>query len=455
MSNKNRRRNRQVPLADLAAAIADNAPAEDENRSGVRIEHNGGIFIPHGSDLPSLISTLQAIHNERNSAHERIDVQYMFPVPPWDGARALVKAIKSHLGVVRQEKDDNGQRRQLSIEVEQGKVEQIPWGDFDLPGLAGGSVRMYVDLHEEQKVFGCQFGIERRFESRVQQIASTAYTTAMTDCLHRGRAFTMVFRDGKGQLLDMASPKFFELVHEQPIFTKEIEDSIERNITIPITYASELQKQQFSLKRSALFVGGYGLGKTLLASHLARVATDAGWTFIYVKNAAELPDALRFAIRYQPVMVFAEDIDRVAGIERTDKVNELLNQLDGIDSKSTKLFTILTSNHPERINEAMMRPGRVDLVLRVPPPDSDTVRRMLLQFGGSSIAPNANLVDASSILANESPARVREVLRRSKLEVLRRTGNINDLATDEDMAAIAREVVDERKTISESAATTA
>ncbi len=444
MSNRHRRhRQAQTVQRDIAQEIADSTSNPDPDRSAILLEH-GSIVIPQGADLSAVISTLQAIQSDRKSGYEVIDIDCVIPVPAWEGARALVQAIKHQLGIFRQLEDKYGRREQISIEVSQGVVEQVPWGVFDLPGLAG---RVYTSStqHEQQGAFECTFRVERRFEPKVRQIEQQTLQIATRDCMHRGKAFTMTFRSSRGELLEMARPQFFELIGEKPIFTPETEESIERNIQVPLTYTKELAADGFSLKRSALFVGGYGLGKTLLASHLAQMAMDAGWTFIYVKNASELPDALRFAMRYQPVMVFAEDVDRVAGIDRSDKVNELLNQLDGIDSKSTQLITILTSNHPERINEAMMRPGRIDLVLPVPAPDADTVIRMLRHFGGKKIDPQTELREVAEILQNESPARIREVLKRSTLEVLRRTGDIKSLVIGDDLAPIAREVVAERK----------
>jgi hypothetical protein len=41
------------------------------------------------------------------------------------------------------------------------------------------------------------------------------------------------------------------------------------------------------------------------------------------------------------VIVFVEDIDRVASKERTDDANELLNELDGIDNKTARIMTIM------------------------------------------------------------------------------------------------------------------
>ena len=126
-------------------------------------------------------------------------------------------------------------------------------------------------------------------------------------------------------------------------------------------------------------------------------------------------------------------------------MNQLLNQLDGIDSKSTRLFTVLTTNHPEKINPAMIRPGRIDTAIVVPPPDASTIELLLRTFGGTRLEQNTNLDEAALILDKQSPARVREVLQRSALELLRRTGSLKEKIVGTDLAVIAREVIAEQQ----------
>jgi transitional endoplasmic reticulum ATPase len=188
------------------------------------------------------------------------------------------------------------------------------------------------------------------------------------------------------------------------------------------------------------------VGKTLLASYLAREVTKHGWTYIYVKDAEDLYNALRWAVRYQPVVVQAEDVDRVAGGEhRTDEINELLNQIDGIDSKATDIITVLTSNHPEHINSAMRRPGRIDLVLEVNPPDAETVQRMLVAFCGKRLQKGTDLSEASAILNGEIPARIKEAVERAGMESLRRTGDPLAPISGTDLVSVAHEVIAESK----------
>ncbi len=436
MSKRNQ--GRRLSPHELAERISWATVVPESDKPLVRQDPNG-LFIPNDANLSEIISELQAIDSDRRSGDEKIQIEAGLLVPPWEGARALAVAIMRTFGILRQLPDQYGRREQLHVEIGSGKTEQIPWGLFDLPGLSG-YVAMKTRERGGQVIFHSTFHVPRKYQDHVDRLVDRMAEVASNQCLHRGQAFAINFRDAEGKMLSMPMPASFPLSGEEPVFTQEISASIERNILVPIRYADELIKKGVSLKRGALFEGTYGVGKTLLASYIAKMATSSGWTFIYVKNSSELPDALRFAQRYQPVVIFGEDIDRVAGIDRTDKVNELLNQLDGIDGKTVRMLTILTTNHFDRINPAMLRPGRIDLVLHVLPPDAETVELMLRKFGADSLAEGIDLTEPSLLLAGQSPARIREMLQRSTLEVLRRTGDIKAKITSQDLVAMAHEV---------------
>lgn len=404
------------------------------------VEREGDkLVIPDGAHLPDVIATLQRKH----SYEEQVTaIHVTIPVSPWDGALALVHSIESELGAVIQNEGFGG-AHQIDVEVELGKTIAVPWGSFELPGMKGATVETGTAVREGRVVFECHVNCKRRYEPRVRRLLDAVRERATKESLHRGKAFSIAFNDEDGDPIPMPSPKFFEIKGDEPIFRDELTDAIERNVFVPIRHAKDMAAMGESLKRGILFAGKYGVGKTLLASYIARVATAAGWTFIYVKDSEELPEALRYAQQYQPVVVFAEDIDRVAGVERTDEVNELLNQLDGIDSKSSQIMTIVTTNHIELINEAMCRPGRIDKVVAVLPPDAPTVVRMIRAFAGSQLALRADLSEVSEILAGETPARVRESISRAKLEALRRTGDPRAKVNGSDLAAVAHEVKSE------------
>jgi transitional endoplasmic reticulum ATPase len=293
--------------------------------------------------------------------------------------------------------------------------------------------------------FNCTITCLRKFQERARRILAKMRAYAEGESIHKGKAFSIRFFDDNGERLEIPTPKFFDLNMESPIFRRDLERAIERNVFVPLQYTEMLRRMGESLKRGVLFAGPYGTGKTMMASFIAREAVRQNWTFIYVKNSSELPQALKFGQRYQPVVIFAEDVDRIAGLERTVAVNNLLNQLDGVDSKNAQIMTILTSNFMDRVNPAMRRPGRIDLVLKVEAPDEEAVERMVRHFARAGLEPDTDLTGIGKELAGLAPAYVREAVGRARLEALRRTGEADSLINGEDLEIVAREVKEEKE----------
>jgi len=436
-------------VAKLAAALGiEGDPATyvaDVIRTGDKI------ILPEGASIPEVIEVLDRKHKEEQ---QKVKVRTEVSAPPWDGALALQRAISEELGLVitNEIMTPFGSQppAEMEVEVELGKTITVKWGEFALPGMGQATANTGVSWSSEGVLqFSCIITCQRRYQTRARKILDTMRHYALTESIHKGKAFSIQFLDDDGDRLQIPTPKFFDLRGEPPLFRKDLERAIERNIFTPIKHTTELKKMGESLKRGVLFAGTYGVGKTMLASHIAREAIANGWTFIYVKDPMELPFALQYAQKYQPVVVFAEDVDRVAGIERSSEVNDLLNQLDGVDSKAAQIMTVLTSNHSERVNEAMRRPGRIDLVLRVLPPDAETVQRMVTAFCGENLTPSSDLRGIGKTLEGLAPAYVKEAVGRARLEALRRTGKADALVTGDDLHVVAQEVRAEKDLFSE------
>lgn len=167
-------------------------------------------------------------------------------------------------------------------------------------------------------------------------------------------------------------------------------------------------------KRGILFAGPYGTGKTETALKLGRMANIDGQTFIYCKDR-NMAQVLDIAKHYQPSIVFVEDIDEMTSGDRDEAVNDLLNTIDGIQTKGQGLTLIMTTNHKEKINQAFRRPGRIDVVLNFDLPNKDTISRMYRKF-----LKDAPGLDYQS-LADKTPevqgAVVKEIANRAILSV--------------------------------------
>lgn len=174
------------------------------------------------------------------------------------------------------------------------------------------------------------------------------------------------------------------------------------------------------MKRGVLLAGVYGTGKTLTAKVASKFCAEAGITFLYIHKANELPHAIRFAKLYcdPAVVIFCEDIDSVTSGKRNVELNDILNTVDGVDTKGMNLITLLTTNHLETITRAMLRPGRLDAVITIPPPDKVAVQKLLRIYGKGVIPPNADLTAVGEELDGSIPAIIAEVVKRAKLSQL-------------------------------------
>lgn len=144
--------------------------------------------------------------------------------------------------------------------------------------------------------------------------------------------------------------------------------------------------------RAVLLFGAPGTGKTLLAQALA---TESDVNFISVKGpellskwVGESEKAIREIFRKArtaaPAIVFFDEIDAVAarrGAGDSSGVNErvisqLLTELAGIEPLRN-VVVLAATNRPDMIDSALLRPGRFDRVVYVPPPDEESRRQIL------------------------------------------------------------------------------
>jgi cell division protease FtsH len=146
------------------------------------------------------------------------------------------------------------------------------------------------------------------------------------------------------------------------------------------------QKLGGKIPRGALMVGPPGTGKTLLGR---AVAGEAGVPFFYISGsdfvemfvgvgASRVRDMFEQAKKNSPCIIFIDEIDAVgrhrgAGLgggndEREQTLNQLLVEMDGFDPNES-IIVIASTNRPDVLDPALLRPGRFDRQVVVPNPD--------------------------------------------------------------------------------------
>jgi transitional endoplasmic reticulum ATPase len=388
------------------------------------------IQIPEGMNLSTAVEVLQ--RRMRYESEETVMAE-TFDVHPYDGAHALFEVLKNRFGwaemQVREPKSFFDRRQpptMLNVQTGYKQVTSIPWGTYRLPGgRMDGQLETGMVKKQGRLVFSVQATIFRRDEPFVARIfADVRRYLDEGGSIYQGKAVSLRFRDEAGDLLPLPEPEFMDTNVDESMlaFPEDTWEAINTSLFTPLRRLDDLRANHIPIKRGVLLGGPYGTGKTLTAKVASKLATQNGITFIYAREADELATVIQFAKLYAnpAVVVFCEDIDSVMTGKREKAVNTILNIIDGVDTKGLNLITLLTTNHTDQITQALLRPGRLDAVITVPPPDAKTVERLLRIYGGDLIPENSSLEKVSRELDGAIPAVIAEVVRRAKLHQIAR-----------------------------------
>ncbi|CAG8951768.1 hypothetical protein HYFRA_00005570 [Hymenoscyphus fraxineus] len=162
-----------------------------------------------------------------------------------------------------------------------------------------------------------------------------------------------------------------------------IKKALRRAVETPLLHPERMNRLGASAKKGLLLYGPPGCSKTLSAQAMA---TESGFNFFAVKGAELLNmyvgeseravrDIFARARAASPSVIFFDEIESIGskreGGGRNSGVNvltTLLNEMDGIET--LKGVTVLAAtNQPQVLDLALIRPGRFDQLLYVPPPD--------------------------------------------------------------------------------------
>jgi hypothetical protein len=388
------------------------------------VNHGEKMILPEGMEISDAIDLLE---RRRDYLEEVIEVRESFNVFPWDGANALNEVLTRRYGWAPAEAIPgffgDTPPQLISIEVGPNLTKQVPWGRFSLPAISG-HIECEAPVKDGRRVFGIEAHILRKDEESIRKLFDELRVELLANSIYRGKAFKIRFRGDNGKVLPMPEPKFMSTddVDEQMlVYPSSVEAAIETNLFTPIRRVADCKANGIPVKRGVLLGGTYGTGKTLAAKVASKYAVQCGVTYLYVPRADELADAVEFAKLYQDpaCVIFCEDIDRAMDGERTEAMDDILNIIDGIDTKSSNIIVVLTTNNLEGINPAMLRPGRLDAVIDVLPPDAPAVQKLLRLYGGEAIPADVDLTSVSDKLAGRIPAVIAEVVKRAKLAQLR------------------------------------
>lgn len=184
---------------------------------------------------------------------------------------------------------------------------------------------------------------------------------------------------------------------------EEIVEDMERFLAARAWY----EERGVPWRRGYLLFGPPGTGKSSLVAALAS-RFDMGVAMMSLAGFAS-DEAVVKAMRRQPErsILLIEDVDAAIGRDDKDRkvtFSAVLNSLDGLAAPEGRIV-VMTSNHRERLDPALIRPGRVDLQLELGLATADQASRMFERHFG---VPDGRPFGA--LAHGLAPARIQEVL---------------------------------------------
>jgi len=213
---------------------------------------------------------------------------------------------------------------------------------------------------------------------------------------------------------------------------QQLREAVEWQLTFPEVF----ERMGIRPPKGILLFGPPGTGKTLLAK---AVATESGANFIAVRGPEVLSkwvgesekairEIFRKARQAAPTVVFFDEIDAVAPargmghdtsgvLERI--VNQLLAEMDGI-TPLNRVVVIAATNRPDILDPALLRPGRFDRLIYVPPPDKQARLEILkVHTRNVPLAEDVNLEALAEKLEGYTGADIEALVREATMLVLR------------------------------------
>ncbi len=204
--------------------------------------------------------------------------------------------------------------------------------------------------------------------------------------------------------------------------------------------------------RGVLLFGPPGTGKTMLARAVAAQAgvdffSASGSSFVEMfvgRGAARIRRLFKEARKSGRAVIFIDELDAVGGArsggggdggssEREQALNQLLVELDGFERDPGTVIVIAASNYVDKLDKALLRPGRFDRQVLVSPPDRDGREAILRAHAkGKPLGPDLDLTDVARKTTGMTGAQLANALNEAAI-IAGRAGR----------KAIAREDLDE------------
>ncbi|MEO2179028.1 MAG: CDC48 family AAA ATPase, partial [Candidatus Poseidoniia archaeon] len=217
---------------------------------------------------------------------------------------------------------------------------------------------------------------------------------------------------------------------------EEVKERLKESIEWPLTKPELFEHFGINPPRGILLFGAPGTGKTLIAK---AIANEAKANFITIKgpeliskwvgqSEKAIREVFKKAKQSSPSIVFLDEFESIAGTRRTASgdgsdvmnrvVNQLLSSMDGVEGMEG-VIVVAATNRPEMIDPALLRSGRFERVLHIPPPDTAAMKEILKIHTADMPLGRFKINDLASSLQNYTGADIEAICREAALIAMR------------------------------------
>jgi transitional endoplasmic reticulum ATPase len=216
---------------------------------------------------------------------------------------------------------------------------------------------------------------------------------------------------------------------------EDIKQELREAVEWPLKYPKLYEKAGIRPLNGILLFGPPGCGKTLLAK---AIATESQSNFIAIKgpeifskwvgeSERAVREIFRKARQAAPSIIYFDEIDAISAGRGTSEsthtfasiVNQILVEMDGIENRKG-IVTIASTNRPDIVDPAFLRPGRFDRLIFVKDPDYEARLKILeVHTKGMPISEDVSLKDIAQNTVGYSGADLENVCREAGMEAIR------------------------------------
>lgn len=237
---------------------------------------------------------------------------------------------------------------------------------------------------------------------------------------------------------------------------RDLKLKLKQAVEWPLKHPEAFTRLGITPPRGVLMFGPPGCSKTMIAKALA---TESKLNFLNIKgpelfskwvgeSERAVREVFRKARQVAPSIIFIDEIDALCGERASASSNggsnvqervlaQLLTELDGVTALGN-VTLVAATNRPDRIDKALLRPGRLDRIVYVPLPNSETRREIFnIKLRKMPVSKDVDITDLVDLSEGYSGAEVQAICHEAAMKALEEDLNATTITKEHFKAALA------------------